>query len=115
MAGSSDAPDRLANQYILRGCAPTPMKLLDRVLQDLREGVEPGVALEPHRGKTTGLRLYTGQRAAAEHAHHPKACAYAMFRPGATRDGAASVWSADVRTPCINQLPLYRRGTPICR
>ena len=79
MAGSSRQPDRLAYQFLLVGETKRPMKPLDRVLQELRDGVSPYEALEQHPpgiGGRPGTRviLYSAQRDAVEHAHTPQAC-----------------------------------------
>lgn len=74
MAGSNRQPDRLANQYSVVGGVKQPMKPLEQVLRELREGVAPGQALEPRQHKGTRVRLYAAQRSAVEYTHAEASC-----------------------------------------
>lgn len=76
MAGSSRQPDRLANQYImLPNGMKRPMKLLEQVLRELRDGVEPGEAVEPNtRVRSARVNVYAAMRSVADDSHAPRAC-----------------------------------------
>lgn len=78
MAGSSQQPDRLANQYItLPNGTKRPMKPLDVVLRELREGVAPAKAIEPSRHPLEArFKVYAAERGGVAQAHAPKTCGF---------------------------------------
>jgi hypothetical protein len=51
------------------------MKLLEQVLRELRDGVEPGEAVEPNtRVRSARVNVYAAMRSVADDSHAPRAC-----------------------------------------